>query len=86
MKSVIKYEIYEIAETKGYADGKVVPQKTAKMNVVHTIDKDDPNYVYGQVSSGSHQELKTTNPLVFNTWFVGGIITQVMEVSEKPAE
>jgi hypothetical protein len=81
MKSVIKYEITEITECKGYADGKVVPQKNAKMYVVSTQDKNDPNYVYGQVSGGSFQELKTTNPNVYNTWFVGAIVTQEMEVS-----
>lgn len=83
MKSVIKYEIYEITECKGYdpATGKTVPQKNAKMYVVNTQDKDDPNYVYGQVSGGSHQELKTINPNVYNSWYVGAIITQEMEVS-----
>jgi hypothetical protein len=83
MKSIIKYEIYEITECKGYdhATGKSVPQKNAKMCVVSTQDKNDPNYVFGQVSGGSHQELKTINPNVYNTWFVGAIITQEMEVT-----
>jgi hypothetical protein len=84
MKSVIKYEIYEITEGKGYADGKSVPMKIAKMHVVSTQDKNDPNYVYGQVSGGSYQELKTTNANVFNTWFVGAIVTCEMEV--EPAK
>lgn len=52
--------------------------------VVSTQDKNDPNYVYGQVSGGSYQELKTTNPAVYNTWYVGAIITCEMEVT--PAE
>lgn len=83
MKSVIKYEIQEITECKGYdpSTGKTVPQKNAKMYVVNTQDKDDPNYVYGQVSGGSFQELKTINPNVYNTWHVGAIVTQEMEVS-----
>lgn len=84
MKSVIKYQIYEITECNGYSDGKTVPQKNAKMSVVSTQDKSDPNYVYGQVSGGSYQELKTTNPAVYNQWFVGAIITCEMEVA--PAE
>jgi hypothetical protein len=81
MKTVIKYEIYEITECKGYADGKTVPQKNAKMHVVSTQDKNDPNYVYGQVSGGSYQELKTTNPNVYNTWFVGAIVECEMTVA-----
>jgi len=80
MKSIIKYEIYELTECKGYADGKVVTQKNAKMNVVSTHDKTDPNYVYGQVSGGSHQELKTTNPNVYNTWYVGAIVECEMAI------
>jgi hypothetical protein len=63
---------------------KIVPQKNAKMYVVSTQDKNDPNYVFGQVSGGSYQELKTTNPAVYNTWFVGGIVTCEMEVSAAP--
>jgi hypothetical protein len=81
MKSVIKYEIYEITECKGWVDGKVVPQKNAKMQVVMTQDKNDPNYVFGQVSGGSYQELKTTNPNVYNTWYIGAILTCEMDVS-----
>jgi hypothetical protein len=81
MKSVIKYQIYEITECKGWQDGKAVPQKNAKMSVVTTQDKNDPNYVYGQVSGGSYQELKTTNPAVYNTWFVGAIVECEMTVS-----
>lgn len=88
MKSIIKYEIHEITECKGYdsTTGKTVPQKNAKMYVVNTQDKNDPNYVYGQVSGGSYQELKTTNPNVFNTWYVGAIVTCEMEVAPLPAE
>jgi len=80
MKSIIKYEIYEITECKGWADGKLVPQKNAKMCVVSTQDKNDPNYIYGQVSGGSFQELKTTNPNVYNTWFIGAIVECEMEI------
>lgn len=85
MKSVIKYEIYEITECKGYADGKTVPQKNAKMVVVSTQDKNDPNYIYGQVSGGSFQELKTINPNVYNTWYVGAIVSQEMEIENTSA-
>lgn len=80
MKAVIKYQIYEIAESTGYQNGKTVPQKVAKMNVVAPRDPNDPNYIYGQVSGGSSQTLSTTNPNVYNTWFVGAIITCEMEV------
>jgi hypothetical protein len=80
MKAVIKYQIYEISENNGYHNGKTVPQKIAKMNVVAPLDPNDPNYIYGQVSGGSSQTLSTTNPNVFNTWFVGAIITCEMEV------
>lgn len=83
MKSVIKYQISEITECVGYDPftGKSVPQKNAKMQVVSTQDKNDPNYVYGQVSGGSFQELKTINPNVYNTWSVGAIVTCEMEIS-----
>lgn len=83
MKSVIKYEICEITECKGYdrTTGKIIPQKNAKMYVVSTQDENDPNYVYGQVSGGSFQELKTTNPNVYNTWFVGAIVECEMTVA-----
>lgn len=83
MKSIIKYRISEIVESQGYdgKTGKSVPQKEAKMQVVYTSDPEDPNYSYGQLSSGSTQNLKTINPDVYNTWSVGGIVTCEMEVS-----
>lgn len=81
MKSVIKYEIYEIIENKGWDGGNTVTQKTAKMIVVNTQNRDDPNYVYGQVSGGSQQSLVTINPNVYNTWYVGAIVTCEMEVA-----
>jgi hypothetical protein len=81
MKAIIKYEIYEITEGRGWDGQKSVPQKTAKMNVVSAQDKNDPNYIYGQISGGSTQSLSTTNPNVFNTWKVGAIVTCEMEVS-----
>lgn len=79
MKAIIKYEIYEITEGRGYFNGKTVPQKIAKMNVI-SAPKDDPNYIYGQISGGSSQTLSTTNPNVFNTWYVGAIIVCEMEI------
>lgn len=86
MKSVIKYQISEIVETQAYDSkaGKVVPQKEAKMHVVYTSNPEDPHFVYGQLSSGSTQNLKTINPDVYNTWHIGAIVTCEMEVS--PAE
>jgi len=86
MKSIIKYQIYKILESKGYdgKSGKMVPQKEAKMHVVYTNNPDDPNYSYGQLSSGSTQSLKTINPDVYNTWQVGAFVTCEMEVA--PAE
>lgn len=86
MKSIIKYQIQEIIESKGYDNktGKSVPQKEAKMYVVYTNDPEDPNYNYGHLSSGSSQSLKTINPEVYNTWSVGAIVTCEMEVA--PAE
>jgi hypothetical protein len=85
MKSVIRYQINEIVESQGYdgKTGKMVPQKEAKMNVVYTSNADDPNYTYGHLSSGSTQSLKTINPDVYNTWFVGGIVEQEMTVLPK---
>jgi hypothetical protein len=86
MKSVIKYRINEIVETQAYDSniGKTVPQKEAKMSVIYTSNPQDPDYCYGQLSSGSTQSLKTINPDVYKTWQVGGVVTQEMEVS--PAE
>lgn len=83
MKSVIKYRIFEIVEGQGYdgKTGKYVPQKEAKMAVVYTSDPEDPNYNYGQLSSGSTQNLKTINPDVFNTWKVGSIVECEMTVT-----
>lgn len=85
VKSTIKYQINEIVESLGYdsGSGKMVPQKEAKMNVIYTSDKEDPNYSYGQLSSGSTQSLKTINPEVYSTWYVGAVVTQEMEVSVK---
>jgi hypothetical protein len=51
------------------------------MYVVSTQDKEDPNYIYGQVSGGSFQELKTINPNVYNTWKVGAIVECEMTVT-----
>lgn len=79
MKSVIKYKIDSITESLHY-DGKSIA-KEAKMSVVCTSDPNDPNYNYGQLSSGSTQSLKTINPDVYNTWHVGAIVTCEMEVS-----
>lgn len=79
MKSVIKYRINEIIENLHY-DGKST-QKEAKISVVYTSDPNDPNYSFGQLSSGSTQSLKTINPEVYNTWFVGATVTCEMEVS-----
>lgn len=76
MKSVIKYRIAEIVESLHY-DGKTIA-KEAKMAVVYSHDPNDPNYSYGQLSSGSTQSLKTINPDVYNTWYVGAIIEQEM--------
>jgi hypothetical protein len=83
MKTTIKYQINEIVENLGYDSktGKMVPQKEAKMQVVYTSEPSDPNYTYGHLSSGSTQSLKTINPDVYNTWFVGAIVSQEMEVS-----
>lgn len=78
MKSVIKYVINEIIESKHY-DGKSI-QKEAKMSVVYTHDPNDPNYAYGQLSAGSTQSLKTINPDVYNAWYVGAIVEQEMTV------
>lgn len=86
MKAVIKYEIYEIAENKGWDGNKTVVQKTAKMSVVSTQDKNDPNWVYGNVSGGSTQSLSTINPNVYNQWFIGAIVKQEMEIENNPAE
>lgn len=82
MKSVIRYQIQEIVESKGYDSQtqKYVPQKEAKMSVVYTSDPTDPNYAYGQLSSGSTQSLKTINPDVYNTWHVGAIVECEMTV------
>lgn len=82
MKSAIKYRIFEIVEGQGYdgKTGKSVPQKEAKMQVVYTNDPEDPNFIYGQLSSGSTQNLRTINPEVYNTWYVGAIIEQEMTV------
>jgi hypothetical protein len=82
VKSTIRYQIYEIVESLGYdsKSGKMVPQKEARMNVVYTSDQNDPNYSYGQLSAGSTQSLKTINPEVYNTWYVGAIVTQEMTV------
>ena len=85
MKAIIKYQIYEIIENNGYDGGKVVPQKVAKMNVVAPYDKNDPNYAYGQLSGGSTQTICTINPNVFNTWYVGAIVTCEMEVEPVKA-
>lgn len=82
MKAVIKYQIFEITENNGYHQGKIVPQKIAKMNVVAPSDPNDPNYIYGQVSGGSTQTLSTTNRAVFDTWSIGAIITCEMEVEQ----
>lgn len=86
MKSIIKYQINEIVESQAYDSnaGKVVPQKEAKMSVVYTSDPNDPNYSYGQLSSGSTQSLKTINPDVYNTWRIGAIVTCEMEVAPAP--
>jgi hypothetical protein len=83
MKSVIKYQINEIVESQAYdsKQGKIVPQKEAKMSVLYTGDPNDPNYTFGQLSSGSSQNLKTINPDVYNTWKVGAIVTCEMEVA-----
>lgn len=83
MKSVIKYQISEIVESLGYDSqtGKPVLQKEAKMNVVYTNNPEEPNFVFGRLSSGSSQSLKTINPEVYNTWYVGAIVTCEMEVS-----
>lgn len=83
MKSVIKYQINEIVESQGYDSkaGKIVPQKEARMQVVYTSNPDDPNYVYGSLSSGSTQNLKTINPDVYNTWKVGAIVECEMTVT-----
>lgn len=82
-KSVIKYQIASIKEVNGYDSrtGKSCIQKEAEMWVVATQDQNDPNYVYGQVSGGSTQTLKTINPDVYNTWSVGAIVSCEMEVS-----
>lgn len=79
MKSVIKYRIDEIIEKLHY-DGKST-QKEAKMSVVYASDPNDPNYAYGQLSSGSTQSLKTINPDVYNTWKVGAIVECEMTVA-----
>jgi hypothetical protein len=79
MKSVIKYRIDEIIERLHY-DGKST-QKEAKMSVVYSHDPNDPNYNYGQLSSGSTQSLKTINPDVYNTWKVGAIVECEMTVT-----
>jgi hypothetical protein len=83
MKSKIKYQINEIVESQGYDSktGKMVPQKEAKMQVVYTSNPDDPNYVYGSLSSGSTQNLKTINPEVYNFWKVGAIVECEMTVT-----
>lgn len=85
MKAIIKYQIYEVTENNGYHGGKVVPQKIAKMSVVSPADPNDPNYIYGQISGGSSQTLSTVNPNVYNTWYVGAIITCEMEVEPAKA-
>ncbi len=85
MKAIIKYQIYEITENQGWANGTYVPQKIAKMNVVAPSNPIDPNYIYGQVSGGSTQTLSTTNPNVYNEWYVGAIITCEMEVESAKA-
>jgi hypothetical protein len=51
------------------------------MSVLYTGDPNDPNYTFGQLSSGSSQNLKTINPDVYNTWKVGAIVTCEMEVA-----
>lgn len=79
MKSTIKYRIDQIVESLHY-DGKST-QKEAKMSVVYASDPNDPNYSYGQLSSGSTQSLKTINPEVYNTWYVGAMVTCEMEVA-----
>jgi hypothetical protein len=81
MRSVIKYQIKEIVESLHY-DGKTIA-KEAKMAVVYSGDPNDPNYSYGQLSSGSTQSLKTINPEVYNTWFVGAIVECEMTVSAQ---
>lgn len=85
MKSVIKYVIEEITETKGYDSltGNMVVQKEAKMRTLFTSDPNDPNFVYGHLSSGSSQVLKTINPEVYNTWYVGAEVTCEITVSAK---
>jgi len=85
MKSIIKYQIYEVTENNGWYNGKSVPQKVAKMNVISPSDPNDPNYIYGQISGGSSQTLSTTNPNVYKQWYVGAVITCEMEIEEKPA-
>lgn len=83
MKTVIKYRINEIVESLGYGGGKQVIQKEAKMQVVYTSDPEDPNFIYGQLSSGSTQSLKTINPEVYSDWFVGAEVTCEMEIGAK---
>lgn len=85
MKAIIKYQIYEITENQGWANGKYTPQKIAKMNVLAPSDPNDPNYVYGQVSGGSAQTLSTTNPNVFNEWYIGAIVACEMVVEQAKA-
>lgn len=83
MKSIIKYKIIEIAESQSFdaSAGKLAIQKEARMQVMYCHDPNDPNFVYGQISSGSIQTLRTINPAVYNTWYIGAIVTCEMEIA-----